>query len=213
MALIRINWRQADSVAPDAAMTGESGVAEQGNAVRAEKPMMVYITDNDPTGKQTRKLEDVVFANEQLGIGCKFFDTIKMSPEKADQDRILKDAGRRTPRIVFLKRDYKVHAVMQNKQLTAGKLLKSMKLLAKQEYVNSFDQMVREYGKLLNERDRLEGKKTQLSDARARLQKKPNASKAKKLARDEAAWQKDMDAWAQKEKELLTFRNKGEPKA
>ncbi|MHC4341025.1 MAG: hypothetical protein ACYSX0_12535 [Planctomycetota bacterium] len=136
-----------------------------------------------------------------------------MSPEKADQDRILKDAGRSTPRIVFLKRDYKVHAVMQGNQLTAGKLLKSMKLLAKQEYTNSFDKMVRGYGKLLNERDRLESKKTQLSDARARLQKKPNASKARKVARDEAEWQKDMDAWIQTEKELLTFRNKGEPKA
>jgi hypothetical protein len=175
--------------------------------------MMVYITDSDPTGKKTRKLEDVVFANEGLGIGCKFFDTIKMSPEKADKDRILKNAGRHTPRIVFLKRDYKVHSVMQNRQLTAGKLLKSMKLLAKQEYLNSFDKMVRGYGKLLNERDRLESKKTQLSDARARLQNKPNASKARKLARDEAEWQTKMDAWIQKEKELLTFRNKGEPKA
>jgi hypothetical protein len=210
---VKINWESAEKVAPDAAATGDAAADDESQgAVRADRPMMVYITAEDPTSKTVRKLEDVVFRNEQLGIGAKFFRCIKISPNHAMQDRLLKDAGRYTPRIIFLKRDYTVSAVMQKTKLSAGKMLKAMKLIVKAEYVNKFDKMVRGYGKLLNERDRLESKKSQLADARARLQDKPSASKAKKLARDEREWQENMDAWSAKEKELLAFRRKGEPK-
>ncbi len=107
--------------------------------------MMIYITDDDATSKLTRQLEDVVFANEQLGIGTKFFDTIKVSAGNALQDRMLKDAGRGTPRLVFMTRDYKVVAVNGKSKLTAGKVIKSMKRLAKKEYKSSFERMVRSY--------------------------------------------------------------------
>ncbi len=176
--------------------------------MRAEKPMMIYITDDDATSKLTRKLEDVVFANEQLGIGTKFFDTIKVSAGNALQDRMLKDAGRGTPRLIFMTRDYKVIAVNGKTKLTAGKVIKSMKKLAKKEYKSSFEKMVRSYTKLLNARDRLEGKRAQIADMRARLQKKPSPSKAKKLAREEKKLQKSMDDWRDAERKVLEFKTR-----
>jgi hypothetical protein len=169
--------------------------------------MMVYIPSDDPTDKTTNRLEQVVFKNEKLGVGAKFFDTIKVSAGDALQDRILKTKTR-VPRMVFLRRDYSVHAVLQQRQLTPGKIIKVMKSLVKKEYVNSFDKMVKVYIKLLNELDRLEGRKTQLADTRARLAGKPNKSKAKKLARQEAEYQAERDAWVEREKQILELKVK-----
>ncbi|MHC4974567.1 MAG: hypothetical protein ACYTG3_19810 [Planctomycetota bacterium] len=169
--------------------------------------MMVYIPSDDPTDKTTNRLEQVVFKNEKLGVGAKFFDTIKVSAGDALQDRILKTKTR-VPRMVFLRRDYSVHAVLQQRQLTPGKIIKVMKSLVKKEYVNSFDKMVKDYIKLLNELDRLEGRKTQLADTRARLAGKPNKSKAKKLARQEAEYQAERDAWVEREKQILELKVK-----
>ena len=179
--------------------------------MRADKPMLIYVTDDDATGKLTRKLEDVVFANEQLGIGTKFFDTIKVSAGNALQDRMLKDAGKGTPRLIFMTRDYKVVAVHGKTKMTAGKVIKSMKRLAKMEYKSSFEKMVRSYTKLLNNLDRLEGKKAQIADMRARLQNKPSASRAKKLEREEKKHQKEMDEWRAAEAKVLEFKSR-EPK-
>jgi hypothetical protein len=175
--------------------------------MRATRPMIVYVPSDDPTDKTTRKLEQVVFKNEKLGVGAKFFDTIKVSAGDALQDRILMTKTR-VPRMVFLKRDYSVHAVLQQRQLSPGKIIKAMKSLVKKEYENSFDQMVKDYIKLLNELDRLEGRKTQLTDTRARLAGKPNASKAKKLARQEAEYKAERDAWIEKEKQILALKTK-----
>ena len=178
--------------------------------MRAEKPMMVYVTSDDPTDKVTRKLEAVVFTNEKVCLGAKFFDTIKVSAGDALQDRILSENGRYTPRMVLLTREYKVVATLQKKQISGGKLLKAMQRVAKKEYATSFETMVRDYTKLLNELDRLESKKSAIADQRRRLQEKPNKSREKKIARDEAKYEAEMNDWKKKEEAVLKFRVKGE---
>ena len=219
MARLRIQWVQRDNIAPKAAATGETlgeEEAEAGKAqdsLRAERPMMVYVTDDDPTNSIARKLEGVVFANEKVGIGAKFFECIKVSAGNALQDRILKDSGRLTPRIVFVGRDWKVTGRIEAKRISSGKLVKVMKTAARVEYENNFESMIRDYVKLLNNLDRLEAKKTQIADSKNRLASKPNAAKAKKLEREQREFEKEMADWKAKETELLRFRRKGEDKA
>lgn len=213
MARLNISWRSLNEIAPQAVTTGEieeNAEETRQTAMRAEKPMLVYVTSDDPTDKTTRKLEAIVFANEKVGLGAKFFDTIKVANGDALQDRLLKEHGRFSPRLVFMTRDYKVSGVLQKKQLTAGKLLKAMKRLAKKEYATKFEEMVRAYTKLLNELDRLESKRAALADQRRRLQEKPNKSRAKKVARGETEHEAEMDAWKKKETDVLKFRIKGE---
>ena len=213
MARLNIKWRSLNEIAPQAVTTGETEEnAEEAKqtGMRAEKPMLVYVTSDDPTDKITRKLEAIVFANEKVGLGVKFFDTIKITHGDSLQDRILKEHGRAAPRLVFVTRDYVVSDVLQNKQLTAGKLLKAMKKLAKTEYATNFEAMVRDYTKLLNELDRLESKRAALADQRRRLQEKPNKSRDRKVARGEAELEVEMSAWKTKEEAILKFRVKGE---
>ena len=100
MARLNIKWRSLNEIAPQAVTTGETEEnAEEAKqtGMRAEKPMLVYVTSDDPTDKITRKLEAIVFANEKVGLGVKFFDTIKITHGDSLQDRILKEHGRGPP--------------------------------------------------------------------------------------------------------------------
>jgi hypothetical protein len=206
MARLSINWRSMNKVAPDTVTTGETAEQAAEKARTADKPMMVYIASDEATDSDTRKLEDVVFANEKFAIGTKFFDTIKVTQGHALSDRVLKETGDATPRIVFLTRDFKVEDTLSGSQLSAGKLLKAMGGIAKKEYVNNFDKMTRDYTKLLNELDRLEGKRAKLVADRARLQDKPSPTKEKKIQREEDELQKEMQEWQEAENALLAFR-------
>lgn len=211
MAKLSINWRTSSSVAPQAVTTGESAEAsaEKARAMIADKPMLVYVMSDDPTDGDTRKLESVGFAKEQVGIGAKFFDTIKVTAGDAAQDRVLKDAGRSVPRLVFLSRRYQVVTVLEGSELSGGSIVKAMQSVARQEYVNDFDTMVREYIGLLNDLDRLESRRTAIEDQKARAAEKPNKSREKKIAKDEAELKADMEAWQAKESKLLELKSKG----
>jgi len=178
----------------------------------SDKPMMVYVMSDDPTDSATRKLDSVAFAKEQVGVGSKFFNCIKMTTGDAAQDRIIKEAGKSVPRIVFLERDYTVANVLEGNELSGGGIVRAMQLVVRKEYVNNFDSMVRDYISLLNDLDRLESKKAQIEDQKRRVAEKPNKSREKKIARDEAEYKADMEEFATKEKKILELRLKGEEK-
>jgi len=214
MALLRINWETKSSVAPRAAVTGSDAPTDPEAGSRyAKRPMLVYVTSDDATNAISRKLEDVGFADERVAIGSKFFKCIKISTGDALQDRLIKKHGKSTPRLIFLKRDYTVLSVLERRNLSGGKIVKSMARLARAEYKNSFDSMVSTYAKLLNELDRLEGTKALIADNERRVREKPNKSKAKKIAREKVAYEKDVEAWKKKEEKLLAFRAKSKKKS
>jgi hypothetical protein len=209
-ARLKIKWRVDTEVAPDAGRADPSTIDP---SEWAEQPMMIYIPSDDPTDSITRKLEKVVFPNEKVAIGAKFFDTIKISARDALDDRLLTEHAEVTPQIVFLKRDYTEHAALQQKQISASKLLKAMRSVAREEYVNDFDTMIRTYSRLLDELDRLEAKREALAKQRKRLEAQPNAAKIRQLERDEEAYDAAMEAWLEKEEKLLALRPKGAKKA
>lgn len=209
MARLQIKWVNKDEVGPKAVTTGQTA-EDAAKATLAARPMLVFVTSDDETNSTMRKLVDVVFANESFAIGTKLFDCIKVSSGNALQSRFLGEHGKDTPRLLIISRDYKTVKTMQGKKLSAGKLLKAMKIVAKVEYKNSFDSMIRGYVKLLNELDRLEGRKAKLADDQARLEAKPNGAKEKKLARERAKFEKEVEAWEEKERKLLEFKSKRE---
>jgi len=198
------------TVAPQGVVTGEEAAqTEASSNPLSEKPMWVFVT-GDSTADEMRKLEDVVFKNEKVGVGAKFFRCVKVSEVDASEDRILKAAGRGTPRMVFLRRDYTVHSVLDASKMSAGNLLKVMKALSTQTYENDFDTMLKEYAKLLNELDRLDSVRKNVEAAKERLVGKTDPAKVKKLDRDQKEYDDAMNAWTENEKKLLTFTNKGE---
>jgi hypothetical protein len=212
LARLGINWQTASEITPAAATTGEgaeeAAPAEAQSRI-AEKPLMVYVMSDDPTDSETRMLDSVAFAKEQVGVGSKFFRCVKMTTGDAAQDRIIKDAGKGIPRIVFIDRRYKVVNVLQGNELSGGGIVKAMQQVVSKEYVNNFDSMVKSYISLLNDLDRLESKKEAIADQKRRLAEKPNKSKETKIERDEAEYKAEMEAFEAKEKKVLEFKIKG----
>ncbi|MHC4938937.1 MAG: hypothetical protein ACYTHK_08215 [Planctomycetota bacterium] len=206
MARLSIKWKTQSSIAPTAAATGEAEAKAAASKLIAERPMLVYVMSDDNTDTYTRKLEDVCFADERVGIGSKFFDCIKITSGDAMQDRILAKHGKSAPRLLLVTRNYEVKDVLEKKKLSSGKIVRGMSKVVKSEYKTSFDKMVSSYAKLLNELDRLEGKKGQLADKRKRAG--DNASKLKKVEREQAEYEKDMEKWRQAEAKLLGFKLK-----
>jgi hypothetical protein len=187
---------------------GEQKPAPANTSRIAERPMMVYVTSPDATNRDTRKFEDVVLKSEAVAIGAKFFDCVRISEANADQDRILAKAGRGSPRLVFLNREYEVSKTVTARSLSSSRITKAMKLVVKESYENNFDKMVKAYVKLLTRRDGLESVRQRLADKKNRLAAKPNASKLKKLERDQKKYDEDMAKWRKDEQELLTMRPK-----
>ena len=212
MARLGINWQTRAELSPSAPTTGEStdeATAERQQSSTSDKPLMVYVMSDDPTDSATRMLDSVAFAKEQVGVGSKFFNAIKMTTGDAAQDRIIKDAGRQVPRIVFLDRRYKVVNVLEGNELSGGGIVKAMQQLVSKEYVNNFDAMVKNYISLLNDLDRLESKKEAIEDQKRRLAEKPNKSKEAKIARDEAEYKTEMADFESREKKILELKVKG----
>ena len=174
----------------------------------AERPMMVYVTSPDPTNRDARKFEDVVLKSEAVAIGAKFFDCIRISEANADEDRLLAKAGRGAPRLVFLNREYKVTGTISGRSLSSSRISKAMNVVVKASYENNYDKMVKAYIKLLTRMDGMESVRQRIADKRTRLATKPNASKLKKLERDQRQYDEDMAEWRKEEQELLTMRPK-----
>ena len=87
-----------------------------------------------------------------------------------------------------------------------------MRALVAIEYVTDFDKMVKEYAKLLIELDKLENERAVIEKLRERFEDDPSAARGKKLKQRESALDAAMEAWLEKEEELLEFRFKGEKK-
>ncbi len=212
-ARIKIKWRIDIGIDPKPDESDKSAeVVAIERSEWAEKPTIIYIPSDDAKDAITAKLESAVFLGEKLAIGAKFFDTVKIAARHALDDRVLTDYATDTPHIIFLKRDYTVHATLQGRQISASKLLKVMKALVRAEYVNDFDKMVREYAKLLNDLDRLEDQRAVLEKLRNRFDAEPNAARLKKLTHEEKAYDAAMEAWLEKEEKLLEFRLKPDKK-
>ena len=172
--------------------------------------MLIYVTADDTTNSRVRKLEDISFKDERVGIGSKFFRLVKISESNAQQDRLLKAHGKSAPRLLFVKRNYEVVKVLEGKSMSASKINKAMAKLAKSEYKNSFSSMQSKYAKLLNELDRLDGTRTTLAADAKRYNADPKRykSKLKKLAKKMAKYEAAMTAWKASEAALLEFKLK-----
>ncbi len=208
-------------VAPQAEATGGDVISEEeaalvNTALVSDKPLWVYVEDEGQNESLNRKIRDVVLAQEKIGVGSKFFKCVKVSAADAERDPILSKAGKKTPRMIFMDRQFKVLAVLQGRQISQGKLKAAMGRVVGKSYKNKFRKMTREYIKLLNLLDRLDSDRRNIDTLRARAQgesgKASRRKLEKKLAKKQGEYDKEMQEWEGRENKLLAFRLKGQKK-
>jgi hypothetical protein len=219
MAVINTPWETRQRVSPTSAPVVTAGedagegvpatdAATPAAAERAEKPMVVYVTNGEPVDK----IEKVVLMDDKVAIGIKFFTTIKMSPEDVSKDPLLASEGKEVPRLLIVSPDYKNVEVLEGNKIGVGSMYKALMAEAKRSLVGDFDKTVKEIRDLMNEWDKIAKEKSVLDDKKAR-EDKPTPAEIKKMdaafAELEARQKKADDRKA----ELMKITLKGAPAA
>jgi hypothetical protein len=120
---------------------------------RADKPILVFIESPGDTDAND-KIAKLVFDNNKVILGARFFKCIRMSAADAENDPILSEAGKRLPRIVMLTPDYEVGKVVDGK-VSSSNVYKAMKSVASKSYKGSFERQVKALLKLPADYDSL----------------------------------------------------------
>lgn len=229
MAVLSIGWSSlpARPVAPEAGAVTPSDAnpadrdkpadpaAEKPALARvkhADKPMLVYIAEPGAAEATFDKVEKVVLTDDKVVVGTWAFRCVRMTPEQASQNDLLKDAGKETPRIVFIATDWKTVKVVEGSKLSVGGLWSEMQAQFKKCYEGNLETNVKAMLKVLGEFDKIANQRKVL-DAEKERTEKPTAA-------DEAKWKKEsaeLDAAEKaanaKKAELMKFVKKGEEAA
>lgn len=220
MAVLRIDWGTTGRVAPaeskvvtasdgDDGKTGGDGAKEAPAAPikRADKPLLVYVAEPGVVDASFDKVEKVVLTDDKVVIGTWAFKCIRISPEQAAQDPILKEAGKETPRIVFISTDYKEVKVIEGSKLGVGGLWSEMQAQFKKAYTGDLEKNVKALLKVLNEFDKIANQRKVLDAEKERADKPTPAEQAKwkKEAEELDATEKKANA---KRDELMKFEKK-----
>lgn len=222
MAVLNINWSSSAPVAPvnDKVVTPKEGeeAAKKDSASKedgketaapvklADKPFLIYIADAAAT-ENFDKVEKVVLTDDKVLVGSKAFTCIRLSPEQAAQNKLVADAGKEVPRIVFVTVDYKDTTVIEGGKLTVGALWDTMQKQYKKAYDGDLEKNVKAMMKVLGEFDKVSGAR--------KVQEEKEAREPKPTAADKAEWSKTKEELDERQKkaekerdELLKFVRK-----
>src|SRR5688572_11247591 len=128
MAVLNIHWETLDKVPALAAapvITSEDEVSapapEAAEAPKShDKPYFVYVADPAATtGFDT--VEKVILADDRVTIASHAFHMVKMSPDQAKEDPVLKEkGGKQLPRIILVTADLKSVKPLEGGTLKLG---------------------------------------------------------------------------------------------
>ena len=170
-------------------MTGASAEEVDAAKERAEikKPLMIFVCEQFADCELTDLLEAKVLVDEKVALGARAFRTVRMTPDNADPEELLKGHGSKTPRLILMDPTHDKVVVLEGKsKLSAKKLYASMRKVADKFYAAKLDRTVKKSLKVLAEVDKLAPKEWSLKQKKDELAEDAPESKVQKL-RDELA--------------------------
>ncbi|MHC5011391.1 MAG: hypothetical protein ACYTG6_10630 [Planctomycetota bacterium] len=165
-----------------------------------DRPVVVYVCDPSSDCDEAENLEDVVFANEKIGLAVKAFRTIKMTPEDVERDPILQDNGTSVPRLLVVDPVKERVKVLEKGRLKASTFFSTMKTIANRFYKERLDKLVKEHLKLLTERDQLSNEIKVLEDKEERAA--DDEAKLARIKEDRAKVEAELAELAKREREM-----------
>lgn len=169
-------------------MTEEQAKATQ----RRDRPMMVFVYDDSKDDEQRFLVEkSKAFADDNVAVGARFFDCLRIDLESAKEDRALMKKVKRGPSLVFLRPDYSVFKVISGK-FSAKKVFAVMNAAVKKDYENCPHCVAREQFKLAQEWVRVDRGYMTITQLRQKAKDESNAKKRAELVKRQEAVQKDI---------------------
>jgi len=202
-------------------VTGASEAAEEETEAPSpfasiERPTLVYVAHAGVGGEEDKKLEDIVFKAEKVGLAAKAFRTVRMTPEAVEKDALLAGHGSEVPRLLVVDPVKEKIEILEKGKLKAGALYDALKSAAGRFYKESLDKVVKTHLKILTERDQLANEEKTLREKETRLGEEKDAAAKKdldKVKEEIAAVQKQLEELATKERDLWKLTPKAEQSA
>jgi hypothetical protein len=221
MAVLTIQWETLDRipslVAPVVTSEDEvSAPAPEAAAPKShDKPYLVYVADPAATtGFDT--VEKVILTDDRVTIASHAFHMVKMSPEQAKEDPVLKEkGGKQLPRIILVTADMKTVKPLEGGTLKLGEVWNLMKATANKHYTKDLDATVKALKDVLVEYDKVNAERKVLEEKENRAKKddKPNPTDEKEIAAKRAELDARQKKAEEKEKALFDLKVKGEKAA
>ena len=209
MAKLNISWERG-------ALT-EAGSQEQSIheflGLDKSRPVLLFMESADPEQANTqKKINGLVFKDERVQIGTRFFTAVKLPWSRADE-RIAKLVGnKQLPTLAVFSLEGKRVGAIQSKH-SPSKLFGLMKRAVKKDYSGtSLDAVVKKEQKILTEIDKIDSERKTLALAGGRKKvttsaKREIEKKRELLAKREAKLlQSESELW----KTIYTKVDKGE---
>ncbi len=184
MAVLTINWETLSAMpklqtGPAPVVTSEASTPPADSEPAADapksydKPYLIYIAD--PAGSSGfDTVEKVILDDDRVKIASHAFHMVKMSPEQATADPMLKDdGGKAVPRMVLITADGKSVKPIEGAQLKLGEVWGAMKATANKFYKQDLDVTVKALKDVLIEFDNVNKARKVLDDKEARAKDKP----------------------------------------
>jgi len=189
MAVLTIDWKTMDKLPALEApvLTGTTEGEETSAPVAspalapADRPYLLWIQDPNGTGEGFDQVEKVILADDKVAIGSHAFTCVKMTPDQAKEDPVLKEkGGKEVPRLVLVSADQKTVTALEKGRLSVGGTFDAMKAIANKFYKNDFDKAVRELRSTLTEYDKINGERSVLQEKEKRAKEKELSASEKK---------------------------------
>lgn len=167
-----IKWHTVDRISKGGTVvTGEKSeeASTELTLKWGEQPVLIYVCDEAAGCEGFDKIEEVVLKDEKVALGMKAFKTVKMHPDDAKLDPVLKDKGKTVPRMMLVDPTKMKVTVIEAKKVKASSLYSAMKKIAGKTYKEKLDTVVKAHLKLLTKQDQLANAEKVLNEKVTRL--------------------------------------------
>ena len=146
-----------------------------------DKPILVYVCD-EAGCEESEAFEKNVLKIEKVALSTKAFRCVRMTPDQVDEDELLKDQGKTMPRVLLIEPVKMKIAVVETKDMKAGKLAKAMEKTAGKFWKERLKTVIGKHLKMLTKQDQLSNALKTLSAKEARY--KDDEAKLKKVTKE-----------------------------
>lgn len=163
-------------------VTGEDvaeGTTPEGPSLRwTDKPILVYVCD-EAGCEESEVFENQVLKIEKVALSTKAFRCVRMTPDQIEADALLKDEGKTVPRVLLIEPVKMKIAVVETKDMKAGKLAKAMDKTSGKFWKERLKTVIGSHLKMLTKQDQLSNALKTLAAKEARY--KDDEAKLKKV--------------------------------
>ncbi len=143
-----------------------------------DKPIFVYVCD-EAGCEESEAFENQVLKIEKVALSTKAFRCVRMTPDQIEADALLKDEGKGMPRVLLIEPVKMKIAVVETKDMKAGKLAKAMAKTSGKFWKERLKTVIGAHLKMLTKQDQLSNALKTLSAKEARY--KDDEAKLKKV--------------------------------